>query len=348
MGWRGTFRSINATMRRIEREERTRYRQLARELKESAARREMELAEHAVARYQAHIEALTSVHQECGPTIEWPSIASLADPALPPPASAAASLIEELNSYQPNLFSKFFGTATRKRRRLEAAIAIARSLDEAENATRAAEHRKACDQAREARALASAVINGDLEAYRHVMTDADPFEELREVGVAAAFDFSNPAVALVTLTAQERSVVPSEQETLTARGKLTSKRMPKSQGNEIYQDYLCGAALRACRETLALLPVEWVIVTVCTDILNTRTGHMETPPVLSLAAPRATMARLRFETLDPSEAMSNFLHRMNFKKTAGMTAVVPLVEADLQPSGSPATSRNITLERGGA
>ena len=344
MGWRGTFRSINATMRRIEREERTRYRRLARELKESAARREMELAEHSVARYEAHIEALTSVHQESGPTIDWPAIASAADPARPPPASAAASLIAELNSYQPNLFARLFGAAPRKRRRLEAAIAIARSLDEAADAARAAEHKKACDQARDARALASAVIDGNLEAYRDVVTDADPFEELREVGVAATFDFSSPSVALVTLTALERSVVPSEQEALTARGKLTSKRMPKAQGNEIYQDYLCGAALRACREILALLPVEWVIVTVCTDILNTRTGHMETPPVLSLAAPRATMARLRFETLDPSEAMSNFLHRMNFKKAAGMTAVVPLAEADLQPSGSTPSSRDITLQ----
>lgn len=58
-------------MRRIEREERRRSRELAREAKANFQRQEQELAAHIVARYEAHLAALTSVHRECGERIDW-------------------------------------------------------------------------------------------------------------------------------------------------------------------------------------------------------------------------------------------------------------------------------------
>ena len=123
--------------------------------------------------------------------------------------------------------------------------------------------------------------------------------------------------------------MPEHQESLTARGKLSSKAMPKARGNEIYQDYLCGAALRACREVLAALPVDWVVVTVRADLLDAKTGHVESQPVLSLAAPRRTVEGLRYDSLDPSEAMANFTCKMNFKRGAGMTRIEPLAPRDV-------------------
>jgi hypothetical protein len=105
--------------------------------------------------------------------------------------------------------------------------------------------------------------------------------------------------------------------------------MPKGRANEIYQDYVCGAALRACREVFAALPVHWCAANVRSQLLNPATGHVELSTLLSVIAPRATAEALRYEHLDPSDAMRNFVHRMGFKKAEGMLPVTPLTILDL-------------------
>lgn len=297
------------------------------------------MAAHVVALYEAQLAALTTVHRECGTRMNWKTLATTHPPDPPPPSkpnpiNTVRAAEAAHDGYQPGWLARLFGTATKRREEL-AAIELARAADmralEAATAEHkraceqiAAKHQQACDAAAETREFAAAVLKQDLDAYQAVLDDVGPFDELREVGVEVAVSFPNGTTAMATTTANERSVVPAEQESLTARGKLSSKKMPKARGNEIYQDYLCGAALRACRELFAALPLEWVIVTVSTDMLNQRTGHVETTPVLSLAAPRQTIEGLRYDALDPSDVMANFTCRMTFKKGAGMTRVEPL------------------------
>ena len=43
--------------------------------------------------------------------------------------------------------------------------------------------------------------------------------------------------------------------------------------------------------------------------------------ILAVAFTRQGMDRLNFATLDPSDSMRNFVHRMKFKKGAGMSPV---------------------------
>jgi uncharacterized tellurite resistance protein B-like protein len=54
---------------------------------------------------------------------------------------------------------------------------------------------------------------------------------------------------------------------------------------------------------------------------------MET--ILSVAMSRAVFAQLNFNRLDPSDAMENFPHLMEFKKTAGFGPVEPLSEEEV-------------------
>lgn len=129
-------------------------------------------------------------------------------------------------------------------------------------------------------------------------------------------------------------MIPSEQHTLTARGALSSRGMPTTRGHLIYQDFVCGSALRVCREVFASLPVVWVGVTVRTWLLNSSTGHLEQVAVLSLVAPRPSIDALRFDALDPSDAMTNFLHRMGFKRNTGTSAITPFLPDDI-PLTSP-------------
>jgi hypothetical protein len=60
--------------------------------------------------------------------------------------------------------------------------------------------------------------------------------------------------------------------------------------------------------------------------------------VLSVAMPRATVAGLDFERLDPSEAIANLIHRGDFKasrKAGAFMPITPLTPADLPQASAP-------------
>ena len=81
-----------------------------------------------------------------------------------------------------------------------------------------------------------------------------------------------------------------------------------------------------------MLPVDTLLITASADILDTRTGQISEQPVLSAVMPRAAIANLDFERLDPSDAMENFLHRGNFKasrKAGAFQPITPLTPADV-------------------
>jgi len=51
------------------------------------------------------------------------------------------------------------------------------------------------------------------------------------------------------------------------------------------------------------------------EIVNTKTGHLEEQPILSVIFPPQTIERLNLETIDPSDSMLNFVHNIKFTKT---------------------------------
>ena len=63
------------------------------------------------------------------------------------------------------------------------------------------------------------------------------------------------------------------------------------------------------------------IITATGSLLNTKTGYFEEKPILSIAIPKSASENLNFEQIDPSDSMSNFVHRMDFKKSKGFSEV---------------------------
>lgn len=124
-----------------------------------------------------------------------------------------------------------------------------------------------------------------------------------------------------TIHIHGNDIVPSEVKGLLKSGKLSVKKMPKGQFNEIYQDYVCSCALRVANELFSAIPDNMVVVTAVDELLNTKTGHLEKFPILSACISRNTLKSLNMDTIDPSDSMSNFIHNMSFKKTTGFGAV---------------------------
>ena len=97
--------------------------------------------------------------------------------------------------------------------------------------------------------------------------------------------------------------------------------MAATKFHQLYQDHICSYLIRTGREILALLPVNFVVVHMLSDMVDGSTGRLAKQPILSAVLYPDTLAGLNFDLLDPAEAMKNFKHNMSFSKTTGFRPV---------------------------
>ena len=193
------------------------------------------------------------------------------------------------------------------------------------------------------RSLAKRVLAGEEKAYGEALRELSAFGELSTLGSSIAFRVHHPKLVECELKVNGRDAIPAEVKSLTAAEKLSVKAMPKARFHEVYQDYVCGCVLRVARETLALLPVDSVIVTALVSVVQASTGTVRDTPVLSVAFPRQALDQLDFARLDPSDSMENFTHRgdvLASRKSDEFVAIVPLKPEDI--AGDQPAQLNLT------
>jgi hypothetical protein len=173
---------------------------------------------------------------------------------------------------------------------------------------------------------ATRVLKGDIDAYKQVINEEKPFEEINQLGAEILFNTIEKKTISVSVKVHNKDIVPTEIPRVLKSGKLSVKPMPKSRFNEIYQDYVCGSTIRIARELLAFLPINSVLVNAHAQILNTTTGNMKDGIILSVMIPRERMKAINFSGIDPSDAMQNFVHTMTFKKNSGFILVEALIQ----------------------
>ncbi|SDN62023.1 hypothetical protein SAMN05443253_11517 [Bacillus sp. OK048] len=76
----------------------------------------------------------------------------------------------------------------------------------------------------------------------------------------------------------------------------------------------------------ALRPLDTIYIHALDNQLDTTTGHLKKVVVLSVKIDKLTLNRLNFDSIDCSDSMVNFEHRMNLRKTKGF-APVELLQA---------------------
>lgn len=280
---------------------------------ERAAKREQARLE--VERYEQQVEELRTIHLAAGRPIDWQARLKAPapfQPGEPGPKQKAAEAA--LAAYEPGWWDRMIGRAEKKRAALAAKVEQARSEDERDYRTWEASVE-----------LARRVLAGDEAAYREVLDTRDPFADLRHYGSAFEIDFGeHPKTMTVRFQVQPEKLVPTEVKTLTKTGKLSVREMPKMKGNELAQDFVCSLAIRIAREMFALLPVEQVVIHAVEDRLNQAVGRVEPVTILSVKIDREKLNALKLESIDCSEALANFEHRMRFLKTKGFQPVDPL------------------------
>lgn len=322
MGWKGTVRSVGAMVRAAERDAKRRQRELERRQKQYAKMQELEQAAYEVEVFENHIEIIQSIHKECSDPINWKSVAVSQEPKRPESFKKnekAARL--EAKSYNPGFLDNLLKRDKKKRKSLDDNIQRAITEDEAEHKLSVSNWKVALNNWKESVEIAQRLLNGDEEAKLEAIKAIDPFSEISNLGSSLSISLVESATVEATIHIHGNNIVPSEVKSLLKNGKLSVKKMPKGRFNEIYQDYVCSSTLRVANELLSAIPDNIVAVTAVDELLNTKTGHLEKSPILSVCVSRSTLESLNMDSIDPSDSMSNFVHNMSFKKTKGFEAV---------------------------
>lgn len=317
MGWRGTLRSLEAAARASARESERRQKiALKAQVVASAA--------EAVAAWEEHVDNLTHVRGKSVDVIDWQTIAGEPPPSEPRLLSRHEDEAgKALSGFRPGFFDFLSGGSEKKRRRLQEALDRAPGLDAADFAVARNAYTKAQHEWLADTAVAAGVLRHDPGALKKVIEEAKPFSDASFIGSSIAFYFGEDFVHAVP-TIHGPDIVPSVRLKQTSTGKLSETKMPVSQTNELYQDYVAGVPLRIAKIALSILPIKELYVTCRTMMLNTKTGHQELTPILSVQIVRDTLMRLDLAHVDASDALLNFNHSIQFKKTTGFQRVEPL------------------------
>lgn len=323
-------RRKEADLSRSVREAERARRELAKQQKEVAKMQELERAKYKVKVYENRIDCLLSIHKDCGDTWDWETIKLSPPPTQPQRLNTNEKNAKtELNEFKPSLCDKLFRRVESKRNSLQQALERAKEIDEIEYQSEIQSYNEDYQDWMVTINIAEKISIGSSEAYLEAIKHIDPFKDMYDLGSSLEFKVPNKLTMEARIQVNSENVIPLKIKTLLKSGKLSEKKMPKQQFYEIYQDYVCGCVLRIARELFALLPIELVIVTAVGKSLNTQTGNLEEKIVLSVAIHRNILETLNFSVLDPSDSMSNFIHRMKFKKTQGFNGVEAINLSDL-------------------
>lgn len=180
------------------------------------------------------------------------------------------------------------------------------------------EHQKMMD-------IVNGVLNKNPQSYTYALNFFNPFENLQEYGSDISFDVKSEKVS-VDFYVHSEDVIPNTTKKLLRKGvEVKEDQLPPSRFNEIYQDYVCSCILKIAKETFQLLPtVNEVQVNAKGSLMNSATGNFEEQTIVSVNINRPKLDELNFDLLDPSDSMSNFEHKMDFKKNEGFKPVQDL------------------------
>ena len=150
---------------------------------------------------------------------------------------------------------------------------------------------------------APAVMDGDIDTYLQVIAEVCPLNDLLDYG--GEFEFGTDRASLM------------EVEFKVNEATLETQRLEKNviQFYDLLQDYVCSTCIRIARDMFALLPVSETVVHA---VLGEDT-------VVSVRFDRATMDKIKFGYVDPSEVMDRFEHRMSFQAGRGFEPVERIV-----------------------
>ena len=322
MSYSRNIRANEAAFRRQEREAQRHQRELERRAKEQAKLSAIELARLEVETFENQIEMLLSVHKEVGKSWNW----SVLKASLPPPCPLKKSY-HELRAKQNSLVTPPWQVGDSN-----AIIEQSRLQDESIFRQEYQAYTDAHAQWNRLMELSTRILAEEEGAFSDALAEYGPLDEVSDSDTSIDLKIFYSKLLECRLKLDGKKMIPPEIKSLTANEKLVTKPMPKGRFFEIYQGWISSCVLRVARELFAFLPLDTVLVTVLIDTLDYSTGHPIELPVLSVSMPRVEINRLRYDQLNPYNAIENFPHRGTLsvsRRSEDFERIIPLTPADL-------------------
>lgn len=316
MGWRGTTRSIVASMRAIERQNQRVDRIRQRE-------RELRFARDVVSEFEELVRELTSVHKVVLKPNKWLLKMSAPEPEQPTLTSTnEGTAIAKLDTYEPRFLDRFFNLEVKRRKQLAEKILDARIEDEKVYEKQSEYFRRDRIKWISDRIEAEKVLSGGAPAQMEVLKASQSrFISNSNLGRSIQFEFDDDDGWSVVIHGHGLDQMPDRRYSMLQSGRLSDKAMPKGERLQIHRENICGSAIRAAVDFFALVPVDCVSVNVNLELLNLRTGHLEDVPVLRVGFIRETLEEINLRNTVASSALENFVHSVKFVKTKGFQAL---------------------------
>ncbi|WII72351.1 hypothetical protein QJS83_00535 [Bdellovibrio sp. 22V] len=314
MGWKGTLRSVRAEIRRAEK------RQIQYE-KQVQAEKARELVEN----QNNYLERIKTFHKMFVQRTDWNVFAKATEPVPPEQKFVReTSAIFKYENYSPNFLIRLFRLHSWRKSLLKKRIAKARLQDEEENRTLRSQFEAEHNQWKRDKDLAEKIFKNDINAYEKVLSSKSVLKDGSIICSAIRLCFNDGVLNVEIDILREEEVLPNTIYSVTKTGKISEKDFPKTQYNQLYQDYTCSVSLAVAKMLFGWFPVDKILVHAMVDLLNTSTGNLERQPVLSVFIPRESMWNLNFNQIDPSDCMKNFNHNMNYKNSEGFKPTTQL------------------------
>ncbi len=318
-----TSRLVKTMVREMERESKRQARARQQEIvqwerearqahKENQKQMALETAKLEVARFENEIELLLSFHKESVDPVDWDGQLRALPSALPFRIQFDSLMAERQKLFKdPSLNWE--------------SIICSRQSSEDEASAQPPE----LPQRRyEGRQLARDVLQGNEEAYIEAINQLSSLDEVQGSGCELDLIYHDPVRFEAVLQLAGLDVIPVEEKSLRANGKVSVKKMAVKKRSELYQDYICSCMLRVAQEVFAVLPVKELLLHARVPLSSKDGTSEELSPVYSVRLNPRGLAGLDFENLDPSDTIESFPHEGDFKasrKAGAFQAIEPMV-----------------------
>ena len=316
MGWKGAIRSINASARRAERQQRMAFAEQARQN-----------AYGTVVDFENLLEGIVSIHHNVSPCVDWSKIRERKEPKKPGPIMVRQIKAQNvIDNYTPGSLIKFLKMENWRRESLKKRLVKAIKNDAKETDKCVKEYEQDKDEWTQERAIIKRIDKKEVQVFGELFEKYFKPSSYFEVEGVKIFD-DNGKIGFECSICSIDDVVPNQIYSLTKTGKLSVKDFPKTKRMQLYQDYACSVVLRIAREAFAILPIKEVYVNAVVNGVNVRTGYLEEQNIISTFIPQETISKLNLRNVDPSECLKNFKNEMKFSKTNGFEPVKSLVNS---------------------
>ncbi|GAU78487.1 hypothetical protein [Fusibacter sp. 3D3] len=320
MGYKGTLRSLEATMRAAERDSKRRQREFENREKQLQKMQELERAKFEVDQYENDLEVKTSLHKEIT-GYNWNDIGHIEKPVEPLYLKNREEKARyALDTYKPRFIDKIFKKEEKKIEKMKIELKNAMLYDKNEYDENYETWQKKLEEYENLHAIYLRISSGDRTAFKTWVDLSSPFEEIEALGTSIEIDYMSDSIKVYIDTCPI-DIIPQVSKSLLKSGKLSEKSMSASKRNALYQNYVASESIRVARELFEMIPVNEVVINTKMNLLNKSTGYHENCIILSVFYVRETLKKINYELIVPSEALSNFIHNINFNKTTGFDAV---------------------------